>query len=615
MSCWKYICFIMMLLVACARVGTTVKPGSVPPTDPVWKVTRLTFVGNRSFSPSELRNIGLRCAPTLFHHPEFSPYALTRDTSLIDQFYYSHGFFKAHVRATTTVYDSSRHTVRITIRIDENARTWVTAVRLTGVGPGDQAKLLRSAELTVRAALDFSVITKDLQTFSTWLGDRGYLDATATYDLRFSADSLGAEVEYSVQTGPHIRIAEVKTIGLKRVSSRVIRHELHFKKDGVLTRPALRTGINNLYATDLFSFVMVTYDSLAASDTTNDSSRVVRVKVIESKFFNGELSAGYQTYEQFRGRLDVSYNNFFGQGVKGYARLFANTINQGSEAGGTFPWLFKVPLDLSSHISYRHQNEPRIQLGGYFTDLFTSLTYQASPFLRTSLNHRLEKIRLTQTPPILPDSLGRPLTQSIGIEMTRDTRNDIFDPRKGTYLHCGLELSGLGGRSGNQFTKLEGDGRLYRPVKSFASVASGIRAGIALPYGTSSIIPAQERFFLGGASVLRGFADKTAGPAANGVPIGGTLYLAMNVAELRFPIYKWLGGDAFVDAGNLWDVEGSSLADYGAALSHFKLRYNAGCGIRLHFPVIIINVEIGFKLDKEPSESVYAFHLDMGNSF
>lgn len=591
------------------------RPETGRPRRPVWQVQRLAFAGNEHYSASALRGLGLRCAPAWRKKPDYSRYKLEQDTTLIGQFYRSQGFLKVHIRVDPPVYDSTRRQMRLVVRINEGPRTRVAAVRLTGVSPRNRGKLLKAVALKARAPLALAVLVGDAQTIITWLGDRGYLEAAADYQLRLSADSLTAEVEYMVRPGPHIRVVNTRTSGLRRVSGRVVQHALCFKRYGPLTRPALRATVNNLYATGLFSFVMITFDSLASRNPANDSLRVVRIRVMEAKFFTGELAAGYQTYEQVRGRLNVSYSNFLGQGVKGYASLFANLITQGVEMGGTFPWLFKEPVTLETRLAYRHQDEPRIKLRGYFTDLVSSVSYQASPFLRLSLNHRLENTRLAEDPVLMPDSLVRNQTQSIGAQLNRDSRNDIFNPRKGTYSRLSLEVSGLGGSGGNQFVKFEADGRMYRPAKSWGAAATGWRAGIVMPYGASVMVPLQERFYLGGSSVLRGFDDKTVGPRVDGTPTGGTLYLAVNVAELRFPVYKWLGGSVFVDAGNLWNVESDALADFGRALYRAQLRYNAGCSLRAQFPVFTLNAEVGFKLDRRPGEKPVAFRLNVGNSF
>ncbi len=38
----------------------------------------------------------------------------------------------------------------------------------------------------------------------------------------------------------------------------------------------------------------------------------------------------------------------------------------------------------------------------------------------------------------------------------------------------------------------------------------------------------------------------------NGLPIGGDRLLILN-QEVRFPIYRWMNGVAFADAGNIFD--------------------------------------------------------------
>ena len=130
---------------------------------------------------------------------------------------------------------------------------------------------------------------------------------------------------------------------------------------------------------------------------------------------------------------------------------------------------------------------------------------------------------------------------------------------------------------------------MYASLGGSFVLASALRAGIERLYGLSTVVPIDQKFYIGGPDVMRGFYPKTLGPDST----GGTVYLAWNVAELRFPIYKWFGGDVFFDMGNLWNFQGKSFSDYGSLLSKPGLRYNAGGGLRVHLPIFILSLDVG----------------------
>ena len=68
---------------------------------------------------------------------------------------------------------------------------------------------------------------------------------------------------------------------------------------------------------------------------------------------------------------------------------------------------------------------------------------------------------------------------------------------------------------------------------------------------------------------------------------GGNAMLILN-QEARFPIWRWLQGVAFVDAGSAF-AEASEIK-----LS--SLAYSAGAGLRLVTPAITLRLDYGFRL-------------------
>ena len=620
----KTLLFISLFVL----LGHSTAAQSPPDTSNIQtRVGSLTFTGNKSFSGSTLKNLGLSLAPKFLSHkkiffkPAFSYSRLRQDTTLIRQWYESNGFLKIAMNADTSMNAGQGRIARVIIHISEGPRTTITDVQIAGAPPDKRLKLAQDIIVRKNNALKIADIDQDIQALTDKLGDRGYLEASVNYQLDFSPDSLGVGVEYAIHAGPHIRVGAVQIIGLQAVRDKVVRREFRFKEKRVLTNKALRNTINGLYATNLFSFVVLSFDSLASRDSLNDSVRVIRVTVMETKFFTAEVSIGYQTLELVRGRVNASYDNFAGLGVIGFGSAYANYLVQGLDIGGAWPWIFGIPITFNQTTSYFHRREglqqpvffkaPDILWDGYFAVLRSGLSYKLTRYSTISLIHSLQTRTIEHVGAgINKDSVGNPFTHSMGLMLSRDSRNDLFDPHRGTFSSAAFEISGITGRESNHYVKFEGDERVYGSFGGFFVLASAMRAGIEVLYGQSAIVPIDQKFNIGGPSVMRGFYPKSLGDST-----GGTFYLAWNVAELRFPIYKWIGGDAFLDMGNLWNIEGRSLSDYRSVLSNPGLRYNAGAGIRVHVPIFILSLDVGFKLDKRPAESPYAIQFNLGNSF
>ena len=132
-----------------------------------------------------------------------------------------------------------------------------------------------------------------------------------------------------------------------------------------------------------------------------------------------------------------------------------------------------------------------------------------------------------------------------------DSRDDLFDSRRGRFASSSLEYTpeALGSTSGIAFVKSLTQFYYFRPWRGMV-LASAARVGLGWGLGGVNLIPT-ERFRTGGARTVRGVEEESLGPRDPifGDVAGGNALLVLN-QELRFPVYRWLSGAAFVDAGN-----------------------------------------------------------------
>ena len=132
-----------------------------------------------------------------------------------------------------------------------------------------------------------------------------------------------------------------------------------------------------------------------------------------------------------------------------------------------------------------------------------------------------------------------------------------------------------------------------------------MRLGLARGFGGA--VPFSERFFAGGSTTLRGFAQNAVGPiGSDNLPTGGNAMLVVN-NELRFPLVRIVDGVVFVDIGNVFPrVPDLSLTD---------LRESAGVGLRVRTPWFLLRGDYGFVLDRRPGERRSRFYFSIGQAF
>lgn len=163
--------------------------------------------------------------------------------------------------------------------------------------------------------------------------------------------------------------------------------------------------------------------------------------------------------------------------------------------------------------------------------------------------------------------------------------------------------------------------------------------GIAYPYGNSTMLPFEKRYFSGGANSVRGWSVRELGPGGYQRSDGridfinqtGDMKLDLN-AELRSKLFWKLYGAFFVDAGNIWtirDYSGQPNGQFSLDKFYNQIAVAYGIGIRFNFDYFILRFDMGMKAinpaydsGKEHWPIVYprlsrdfAFHFAVGLPF
>ena len=137
------------------------------------------------------------------------------------------------------------------------------------------------------------------------------------------------------------------------------------------------------------------------------------------------------------------------------------------------------------------------------------------------------------------------------------------------------------------------------------SLAFHVGLGVAYPYGNSTILPFEKRYFSGGANSVRGWRVRELGPGTFKGTDGridfinqtGDMKLDMNLEYRTFLGWK-LHGAVFVDAGNIWTLR--NYAEQPGGQFRFNSFYRQialayGLGLRLNFDYFILRFDLGMK--------------------
>ena len=129
--------------------------------------------------------------------------------------------------------------------------------------------------------------------------------------------------------------------------------------------------------------------------------------------------------------------------------------------------------------------------------------------------------------------------------------------------------------------------------------------GIAYPYGNSTILPFEKRYFSGGANSVRGWSVRSLGPGKyisrdgriDFINQTGDMKLDFNV-EYRAHLFWKLGMALFADAGNIWtlrnyDEQPGGQFKFTQFLKQMAVSY--GLGFRFNFDYFVLRFDMGMK--------------------
>ncbi|WP_294078714.1 BamA/TamA family outer membrane protein [Proteiniphilum sp. UBA5384] len=170
------------------------------------------------------------------------------------------------------------------------------------------------------------------------------------------------------------------------------------------------------------------------------------------------------------------------------------------------------------------------------------------------------------------------------------------------------------------------------------TLAGHFAVGVAYPFGNSTVLPFERRYFGGGANSVRGWSTRTLGPGTYnrdslvsdfGRKVGD-IKLDMSL-EYRHKLTKMFELATFVDAGNIWTIKDYSVqpgGKFGWNTFYKELAVAYGLGLRLDLNFLLIRVDGGMKahnpglpegsrwtIFKPNFKRDFAFHFAIGYPF
>jgi outer membrane protein insertion porin family len=571
---------------------------------PKLHIDRIVIEGNKALSAGQIKDV-MQTRERLYWIFPFSTVqrrVFEDDIERILQLYGDHGYIQARVESHEIVPDLERKKVTLRIRVVEGPQFQTGTITITGneiLSTEEIRRLLKLQEGGVfnRGALRNSV-RAIVDRYSELGRARAEVEPRTVNDLA----NLKVDVTIPIVEGGPVYVERINISGNTKSSEKVLRRELRVVEGELFTFQKLVRSRQRLFNLGYFDEVNVTTEQ----GTTPDRI-VVNISVKERATGMFSIGAGYSSVDSLFATVDVSQRNLFGRGQEAFLRFRIGSQSRLGLIGFTEPYLFDIPLRAGFDIYDREREYDDFteeRLGG---DLRAS--YPLTEFLTISGLYRLEEVTVSNVAETasqdLKDQEGTFLNSVLESVLSRDTRDNIFEPTRGSRNSLEFSYAGLGGDT--KYYKFVAETSWFVPLPVF-NLVWAVRGlfGMVEGYGGEEV-PIFERFFLGGPTTLRGQGTREVAPRdAAGELIGGDKELLFST-ELLIPVIPRFRLALFFDAGNAYG--------FGTDFDPTNLRLGAGAGVRFFSPLGPLRLDVGYNLDREPGEKEFQVYFTVGSPF
>jgi len=599
-----------------------------------YAVDNVRFLGERGLTAKELGGQMNTQPSHLLPWPNrgaFVRSVFDEDLRRLWYYYRAQGFAEAEIVDAPIAVNEEDGTIEVTVVIEEGPRTMVVSVTPPELPPdgGDKPALI----VVPKAPLHPADLDLDQQAIAAAWRRQGYADASvAPLVERERVDDVDeATVAWKVTPGAQRHIGEVIVQGNVETRDDVVREQLPFKVGDPLNPEALQRGQDAVYQ-------LGTYRSVAVQPLSDTELRPdIGVDVVPRPPGTFQWGLGYNTRDGFTANGETSYDNISRRARRVYLRAQLSILPDDPGSSQYLAVLgYREPRFLSSDWQWKvellgeRSTRAIDQYSVQRTSLGTGFSRAFFKRLQTGAEAQVEYADVFDVQPLAfrSQDQGPSWTTAVSPFVLYDGRDDPFAPTRGIFDTARFRYA-LPGISTVSFGKLNLQHSQAIPLASWLAFIYTARLGYGRSFEGEEVLPIRERFFIGGATTVRGYSENSLGPTSphseqdgvfkGNVVLGGDLALIVNL-EARVPIYGQLSAAAFLDTGGLFLVQCDAqceatnhVRDNGFTWDNF--RKGAGPGLRYMTPVGPISLDYGFKIDRRPGESIGEVHFSISGTF
>ncbi len=569
---------------------------------------RLEFEGQERLTAEELRAVveARRLALAAWLRP-------SEVESALEAHYKSLGYQSAEVSIKPPRFEGS--SALLPVEVNEGPQFVIADVDVTGVSARSLEEVREAFGIRPGAPYVPSMLEPARREVEVGYLREGYNDVRVSVKVVADREAPAAHVTLAVDEGRQQVLEDVRVTGAEITNTGTVRDALNLKQGAPIDLSDTYRAQKRLYDMGVFRRADV---ELEPTGNGGDGQQPVRATVALEEVPPYRLRYGVRLADEtgpveadreIRPGLvvDLLRRNLFGRAIS--AGLAGQVEAERRLVRGILstPLFFGLPVTSSLFLTRSRQDFNPEGFNPFVEDaseLTAEQRFRPRPAMAVSYDYRFKRTRAFQpSDPELFDvqvNIAR-LTSTFAW----DTRDDPFNARSGWFHSSGVEYAAARLGSDLRFVKYIAQQFYFRPVGERVVLASAFRLGAAR--GFDQDIIQTERFFVGGSTSVRGFAEDGLGERdVFGDPAGGAGSLILN-QEIRFPIYRWVRGVGFVDAGNVFPR--------AADLSLTNLEVGTGMGLRIDTPFGLARIDFGMPVTRRDREPFGRWYFSLGQAF
>ncbi len=531
---------------------------------------------------------------------------LDEDVDRIIQLYNDFGYVQARVESSEIQVDREKARATIRIVVVEGPQFKVGGVDVMGNAVLPVEEIRKRVELKTGDVFSRTKLRDSVKGITDLYSAVGRASADVSPNTLQDTPGRLVNIVFEINEGPETYVERINISGNTRSEEKILRREIPMAEGDLFTSQKLARAKQRLTNLNYFDKVNATTAPGSAKDKV-----IVNIDVTEKPTGLFSIGGGYSSQDGVLGTLDLSQRNFLGKGWEVFLRLRGGENLQTGTIGFTEPWLFDRPLAAGFDIFNTRRILPDYTVKSLGGDI--RLGHPIGEYSRWNAVYRVSQDRISDVnelgSPELISQEGTHLTSLVGLNLSRDTRDSVYDPTRGSTVSIGVDFAGVG--FGEKFARSVFSTTYFQPMPWLDHVLSfRLMAGYSFGWSKDPV-PLFERFYLGGSNSLRQFKSLQVSPKDNtGTRIGGNSEV-LGTVEYQIPLFFGIKAAVFYDVGQVWGPDISQ----GTKIDISDLRHGVGAGLRWNSPFGPIRVDYGIKLDQKKGESFGNFNFSAGSSF